>query len=66
MGDLDSVYTTPVIKEYIDNGGFKKDVPLLEEVMVMEGVGHFIMEEKPKEITTQIHQFIAKFQVMTT
>ncbi|KAK3197992.1 hypothetical protein Dsin_021407 [Dipteronia sinensis] len=36
VGELDSVYTTPGIKEYVDNGGFKKDVPLLEEIVVME------------------------------
>ncbi|KAH9689514.1 AB hydrolase-1 domain-containing protein [Citrus sinensis] len=36
VGELDMVYTTPGIKEYVHNGGFKKDVPLLEEIVVIE------------------------------
>lgn len=39
----------------------KKDVPLLEEVVVMEGVGHFLQEEKPHEISDHIYEFIKKF-----
>lgn len=61
--DVDSVYTTPRVKEYIDDGGFKKDVPFLKKVVIMKGVVHFIMEEKSKQITTRIHHFITKFQV---
>jgi hypothetical protein len=51
----------PGIKEYIDNGGFKKDVPDLQDVVVMEGVAHFINQEKPEEISTHIYDFIKKF-----
>ncbi|KAK3041931.1 hypothetical protein RJ639_002239 [Escallonia herrerae] len=61
VGDLDMTYTTPGVKEYIHNGGFKKDVPLLEDVVVMEGVGHFINQEKAEEINAHIHDFIKKF-----
>ncbi|KAJ4831341.1 hypothetical protein Tsubulata_033241 [Turnera subulata] len=60
VGDLDMVYTTPGMKEYVDNGGFKRYVPLLEEIVVMEGVGHFINQEKAEEINTHIYDFITK------
>ncbi|KAJ0561253.1 putative soluble epoxide hydrolase [Helianthus annuus] len=61
VGDEDMVYTTPGLKEYVHGGGFKKDVPLLQDIVVMEGVGHFLNQEKPKEATTIIHDFIKKF-----
>lgn len=62
VGDLDMVYTTLGTKEYIHNGGFKKDVPFLEETVVMEGVGHFINQEKAEEIGSHIYDFIKKFK----
>ncbi|XP_077218517.1 epoxide hydrolase 1-like [Tasmannia lanceolata] len=61
IGDLDLTYHTPGVQDYIHKGGFKKDVPFLEDVVVMEGVGHFINQEKPEEITTHIYNFIKKF-----
>ncbi|PSR92569.1 Lipid-phosphate phosphatase [Actinidia chinensis var. chinensis] len=61
VGDLDLVYSIPGIKEYIHNGGFQRDVPLLEEVVVMEGVTHYLTLEKPEEISKHIHEFIKKF-----
>ncbi|GMP56890.1 hypothetical protein CsSME_00021198 [Camellia sinensis var. sinensis] len=61
VGDLDLVYNIPGAKEYIHNGEFKKDVPLLEEVVVMEGVAHFLNQEKPEEINKHILEFIKKF-----
>lgn len=61
VGDLDIAYHFHGTKEYIHGGGFKKDVPLLQEVIVMEGVGHFINEEKPEEISAHIYDFIKKF-----
>ncbi|KAL7003113.1 Hydrolase [Sarracenia purpurea var. burkii] len=61
VGDLDMVYNTLGVKEYLHNGGFKKDVPLLEEIVVMEGVAHFINEERAEEINSHIHDFINKF-----
>ncbi|KAK1440440.1 hypothetical protein QVD17_06267 [Tagetes erecta] len=61
VGDEDMVYTTPGVKEYVHGGGFKKDVPLLQQIVVMEGVGHFINQEKPHEATAIIHDFIKKF-----
>ncbi|KAF7153447.1 hypothetical protein RHSIM_Rhsim01G0286800 [Rhododendron simsii] len=63
VGDLDTTYNTPGAKEYIHEGGFKKDVPLLEEVVVMEGVAHFINQEKPEEISAHIYEFIQKFGI---
>ncbi|XP_021280275.1 LOW QUALITY PROTEIN: uncharacterized protein LOC110413678 [Herrania umbratica] len=61
VGDLDITYHNPGAKEYIHNGGFKKDVPFLQEVVVMEGVAHFINQEKPEEISRHIYDFIKKF-----
>jgi len=61
VGDLDLTYNAPGAKDYIHKGGFNKYVPLLDDVVVMKGVGHFINEEKPEEITAHIHDFIKKF-----
>ncbi|KAI4369381.1 hypothetical protein MLD38_017824 [Melastoma candidum] len=61
VGNLDMTYTTTGVKEYVHGDGFKKDVPLLEDVVVMEGVGHFINQEKPQEINAHIHDFIKKY-----
>ncbi|XP_072984271.1 epoxide hydrolase 1-like [Typha latifolia] len=61
VGDLDLTYHTPGIQNYIHNGGFNKDVPYLQDVVVMEGVGHFINQEKPHEISDHIYEFIQKF-----
>ncbi|KAI4349680.1 hypothetical protein L6164_010240 [Bauhinia variegata] len=61
VGDLDITYNMPGAKEFIHNGGFKRDVPLLQEVVVMEGVAHFINQERPDEITAHIYEFIKIF-----
>jgi pimeloyl-ACP methyl ester carboxylesterase len=61
IGDLDLTYHFPGVKEYINNGGFKKDVPLLEQVVVMEDVAHFLNQEKPEEISNHIYDFIKNF-----
>ena len=61
VGDQDIVYKMPGVKEYVQNGGFKKDVPNLQDVVVMEGVAHFINQEKPEEISTHIYDFIKEF-----
>lgn len=61
VGDLDLVYHVPGTKEYIHGGSFKKDVPLLQEVVVLEGVGHFINQESPHEVSRHIYDFIEKF-----
>ncbi|XP_043708880.1 epoxide hydrolase A-like [Telopea speciosissima] len=61
VGELDIVYNTLNAKEYIHGGGFKSDVPFLEDVVVMEGVGHFINQERPDEINTHILDFIKRF-----
>ncbi|KAG8389509.1 hypothetical protein BUALT_Bualt02G0236800 [Buddleja alternifolia] len=60
LGDLDLTYYVPGVKEYIHEGGFKKDVPNLE-VVVMEGVAHFINQEKPEEVSKHIYDFISNF-----
>ncbi|KAK8952018.1 hypothetical protein KSP39_PZI003808 [Platanthera zijinensis] len=60
-GDLDLAYRCGGMEEYIHNGEFKKDVPFLEEVVIMEGVGHFITQEKAQEVSDHIYDFIRKF-----
>lgn len=61
VGDQDLVYHTPGTKDYIHNGGFHKFVPLLEEIVVIEGAAHFINEEIPDEINKHIYDFLHKF-----
>ncbi|KAJ9187803.1 hypothetical protein P3X46_003220 [Hevea brasiliensis] len=61
IGDLDLTYHIPGVKDYIHNGGFKKDVPLLQDVVVMEGVAHFLNQEKPEEVSKHIYDFVKKF-----
>ncbi|KAL5227487.1 hypothetical protein ABZP36_015752 [Zizania latifolia] len=63
VGDLDLTYNTPGVKDYIHNGGFKANVPNLEDVVVMEGVGHFINQEKPNEVSDHIWGFFSKFLI---
>ncbi|XP_031277212.1 uncharacterized protein LOC116135640 [Pistacia vera] len=60
VGDLDLTYNAPGTKDYINKGGFKRHVPLLEEVVVMEGVGHFINQERADEINEHIYNFFQK------
>ncbi|RLN39540.1 bifunctional epoxide hydrolase 2-like [Panicum miliaceum] len=47
--------------DYIHKGGFKADVPLLEDVVVIPGAGHFIQQEKADEVSHHIYEFISKF-----
>ncbi|KDP28184.1 hypothetical protein JCGZ_13955 [Jatropha curcas] len=61
VGDLDVTYHFPGVKEYIHNGGLKKYVPFLQEVVIMEGVCHYLNQEKPEEISAHIYDFIKKF-----
>ncbi|KAL0548407.1 hypothetical protein IC582_012857 [Cucumis melo] len=61
VGDQDLTYNSFGAKQYIESGEMKKDVPFLEEVVVMEGVGHFLQEEKPHEISNHIYEFIKNY-----
>nr|GLL43820.1 bifunctional epoxide hydrolase 2-like isoform X1 [Ipomoea trifida] len=61
VGDLDLVYHMPGAKEYIHNGGFNNDVPLLEDVVVLKGVAHFINQEAPEQVNNHIINFLNKF-----
>lgn len=63
VGDLDLTYNSVGGKDYIESGEFKKDVPLLEDVIILEGVAHFLHEEKPEEINKHIHQFFEQFSI---
>ncbi|KAJ0566197.1 putative soluble epoxide hydrolase [Helianthus annuus] len=60
-GDLDTAYYMAGADEYVTSGGMKKDVPLLEEVVLLEGVAHFLNQEKPDVINKLIIDFIKKF-----
>ncbi|KAK6803653.1 hypothetical protein RDI58_001437 [Solanum bulbocastanum] len=60
VGDLDITYNAPGAKDYLHKGAFKKLVPLLEDVVVLQGVGHFIHQEKPEEINQHIYNYINK------
>ncbi|CAN6351507.1 unnamed protein product [Urochloa humidicola] len=61
IGDMDLTYHNPGAQDFIHKGGFKKFVPLLDDVVIMKDVGHFINEEKPKEVSEHIISFIKKF-----
>ncbi|KAL3626540.1 hypothetical protein CASFOL_030089 [Castilleja foliolosa] len=61
IGDLDLTYHVPGTKDYIHKGGFKKFVPLLEDVVVLEGAAHFVNQERPDEINQHIFDFLEKF-----
>ncbi|XP_065863686.1 uncharacterized protein [Euphorbia lathyris] len=61
VGDQDLTYNSLNNKDYIEKGGFKRDVPFLQEVVIMEGAAHFITQEKPVEITNHISDFFHKF-----
>lgn len=62
VGDLDITYNAPGTKDFLHNGGMKKYVPLLEEIVVLKDVGHFLHKEKPDEINTHILQFFRNFR----
>ncbi|CAN1860116.1 Epoxide hydrolase A [Linum perenne] len=61
VGDLDVTYNFPGAKGYLQSGAMKKLVPFLEEMVVLEGVAHFLQLEKPEEVGTHIHEFFEKF-----
>uniref|UniRef100_A0A803M9I2 AB hydrolase-1 domain-containing protein n=1 Tax=Chenopodium quinoa TaxID=63459 RepID=A0A803M9I2_CHEQI len=61
VGELDVTYSFPYMKDYLHKSGFKRDVPLLAELVVMEGAAHFTNQEKPEEISNHILEFFEKF-----
>ncbi|GAB2262684.1 hypothetical protein Droror1_Dr00003681 [Drosera rotundifolia] len=61
VGDRDMALSFPGIRDYIDNGEFKRYVPLLEEVVFLEGVGHFCNQEKPDEVNQHILGYFNRF-----
>lgn len=61
VGDLDLTYNTPGVKDFIHKGGFNKHVPFLQELVIMEGVAHYINQERPREVSEHIYDFIKKF-----
>ncbi|XP_042056453.1 epoxide hydrolase A-like [Salvia splendens] len=57
-------WSNSAIEVYIHGGGFKKFVPLLEDVAVLEGAAHFINRERPDEINHHIYAFIKQFETL--
>ncbi|KAJ1424213.1 Alpha/Beta hydrolase fold [Sesbania bispinosa] len=49
------------IEEYNHGGGFKQDVPNLEEVIVQKGEAHLNNQEAADEINNHIYDFIKNF-----
>ncbi|KAK1390457.1 hypothetical protein POM88_018635 [Heracleum sosnowskyi] len=58
VGDLDLTYNVPGIKEYIHDGRMQKDVPLLQEVVVLEDTAPLINQERADEVNTHILDFL--------
>lgn len=48
---LDLSCNMPGNQEYIHKRGFKRDVRLLEDLVIMEEIAHLINQEKPIELT---------------
>ncbi|KAI3981393.1 hypothetical protein MKX01_031190 [Papaver californicum] len=65
VGDRDLCYHMLVVKAYIHSGLMKRDVPFLQEVVILKGVGHFIMEERADEISDHIIDSLENFQNFT-
>ncbi|GAB2253749.1 hypothetical protein Droror1_Dr00021558 [Drosera rotundifolia] len=61
-GDRDMALSFPGIRDYMDNGEFKRYVPLLEEVVFLEGGGHFCNQEKPDEVNQHILGFFLVYR----
>ncbi|EPS69185.1 hypothetical protein M569_05583, partial [Genlisea aurea] len=61
VGELDMVYNMVGVKEYVHGGGIKRDVPLLEDCVVIPNAGHFINQEAPHLINSHVLDFIRKF-----
>ncbi|KAH0730491.1 hypothetical protein KY290_001497 [Solanum tuberosum] len=66
VGDLDLTYNSAGVKFYINKGGLKKNVPLLEDVVILKGVAHFLQQEKPDEVNEHIHVFFQSFSSSET
>ena len=60
-GELDLVYTSMGLQDFIHGGGFKELVPNLEEVIVQKDVAHFNNQEAAEDISCHIYEFIKKF-----
>ncbi|KAL0388816.1 UNVERIFIED_CONTAM: hypothetical protein Sradi_2763400 [Sesamum radiatum] len=61
IGELDLTYHVPGTKDHIHKGGFQKLVPLLQEVVVLEGAAHFVNQERADEINEHIYAFLKQF-----
>ncbi|CAN1343774.1 Epoxide hydrolase A [Linum perenne] len=57
VGELDLTLKFPRMDEYLLQGGMKRDVPLLEDVVVLKDVAHFLHQESPDQVTNHIYDF---------
>ncbi|CAN1814601.1 Epoxide hydrolase A [Linum perenne] len=57
VGELDLTLKFPRMDEYLLQGGMKRDVPLLEDVVVLKDVAHFLHQESPDQVTDHIYDF---------
>ncbi|WCJ25048.1 alpha/beta-Hydrolases superfamily protein [Euphorbia peplus] len=60
FGDKDIGFETYGVKEYVEGESFKKIVPNLDEVVILDG-HHFIQQEKPLQVSQEILAFLSKF-----
>ncbi|KAI6674602.1 hypothetical protein NL676_002508 [Syzygium grande] len=60
-GDYGDDYLRLRFQEHIFGRRVQEAVPNLEEVVVMEGLAHFLQQEKPQEVTAHILDFFKKF-----
>ncbi|EFJ13514.1 hypothetical protein SELMODRAFT_181715 [Selaginella moellendorffii] len=58
-GDRDLVYCTPGIRDYVDKGRLKADVPNLKETIVLSS-GHFMQQESAGEVNSILVSFFGE------
>lgn len=62
VGDKDIDFEIYGTKDYIQGDGFKKHVPNLQEVVILDG-HHFIHQEKPQQVSNEILSFANSLRI---
>lgn len=52
------------IKDYVHQGEFKKDIPLLKKIIIIKKINHFINQKQTKKINQHLYNFFNKFQLI--
>lgn len=60
VGDKDIGFECSGTREYVSGDVFKRFVPNLEVVIILDG-HHYIHQEKPQQISEEILSFLLKF-----